>query len=80
MTHEEELGRALDQNMRLLMENAELRARLDMETARADLLGRNLIDMKEKAYEAAVKHSLEDAATELKADLEMTKLIAEVGR
>lgn len=79
MTHEEELARAFDQNMRLLAENAELRARLDVETARADLLGRNLVDMKEKLYKAAVEHDL-DAATELKADLEMTKLIAEVGR
>lgn len=79
MTHEEELERAFDQNMRLLMENAELRARLDVETTRADLLGRNLVDIKEKMYKAAVEHDL-DAATDLKADLEMTKLIAEVGR
>lgn len=79
MTHEEELERAFDQNMRLLMENAELRVHLAAETARADLLGRNLIDMKEKAYKLAVECDL-DVATDLKADLEMTKLIAEVGR
>lgn len=79
MTHEEELERALDQNARLLAENAELRARLEVETARANLLGRNLIDMKEKAYKLAVECDL-DVATDLKADLEMTKLIAEAGR
>ena len=80
-TVEEELQRALDQNARLVAEIANLKTSVELEKTRADMFGRNLIDHKETLVKlAGGMPELEHEVALLKADIEMTKMLMEVGR
>ena len=80
MTPEQEYERALEQNMRLALENQSLMAELEVERARADLFGRSLIDLKRNLIEKADGVVDEETMEELKADLAMNEWMMEVGR
>lgn len=80
MTPEQEYERALEQNMRLALENQMLMAELEVERARADLFGRSLIDLKRNLIEKADGVVDEETMEELKADLAMNEWMMEVGR
>lgn len=80
MTPEQEYERAIEQNMNLLRENQILRAELEIERLRADYFGESTIDLKRTIIEMVDGVVDEITMNELKADLEMTEWLMEVGR